>query len=230
MPQNRSSAVMQQRRKQAMDSLNYFPTPPWATRALCEHVLETPPRLSLLSCLEPAAGTGEMFRALSEYFGNVDGSDVHDHGHGFDVVDFTLLRSYPPSSYDWVITNPPFKLAKEFALQSLEVARHGVAMLVRIAFLEGVKRLRDLYRDNPPKYVAVFAERVPMFEGRLEEEGKSATCYVWLVWHKGYRGDPHLVWIPSCRRRLEREGDYPCKKSSSPSEAGQATPQQTLSV
>jgi hypothetical protein len=33
--QNRSSAVMQQR-SEPHDSLDDFPTPPWATRALCE--------------------------------------------------------------------------------------------------------------------------------------------------------------------------------------------------
>lgn len=38
MSQNVSTAVMQ-RRVEAPDSLDFFPTPPWATRALCEHVL-----------------------------------------------------------------------------------------------------------------------------------------------------------------------------------------------
>lgn len=35
MSQNCSSAVMQQR-SEPRDSLDDFPTPPWATRALCE--------------------------------------------------------------------------------------------------------------------------------------------------------------------------------------------------
>lgn len=38
MSQNTSTAVMQ-RRVEAHDSLDDFPTPPWATRALCEHIL-----------------------------------------------------------------------------------------------------------------------------------------------------------------------------------------------
>ena len=37
MSQNRSSAVMQQR-SEPHDSLDDFPTPPWATRALCQHL------------------------------------------------------------------------------------------------------------------------------------------------------------------------------------------------
>ena len=39
MVQNISHAVMAQRHE-AKDSLDDFPTPPWATRALLEHVLE----------------------------------------------------------------------------------------------------------------------------------------------------------------------------------------------
>lgn len=35
MTANRSTAVMQ-RRVEPLDSLDDFPTPPWATRALCE--------------------------------------------------------------------------------------------------------------------------------------------------------------------------------------------------
>lgn len=226
--QNRSSAVMEQRREHSMDSLNYFPTPPWATRALCEHVI---PHWNLhnLTCLEPAAGAGDMVRPLSQYFRSVTGSDVHDHGAGFPVVDYLTLRPYEPKSFDWVITNPPFRLAKEFILQSLEVSRYGVAMLTRIAFLEGVKRLREIYSRNPPAYVGVFAERVPMFEGRLEEEGKSATCYVWLVWEKRNEGTTQLIWIPSCRKTLEREDDYPCHTKSNPL-PGSETQQATLNV
>lgn len=38
MSQNTSHAVMAQR-AEAHDSLDDFPTPPWATRALIEHVI-----------------------------------------------------------------------------------------------------------------------------------------------------------------------------------------------
>lgn len=44
MAQNTSYAVMQQRRE-AKDSLEDFPTPPWATRALCEWIAPCRKRL-----------------------------------------------------------------------------------------------------------------------------------------------------------------------------------------
>jgi hypothetical protein len=51
------------------DSREDFPTPPWATRALIEHVIG---KLGLgsMSCLEPACGAGHMAKALKEYFGD----------------------------------------------------------------------------------------------------------------------------------------------------------------
>jgi hypothetical protein len=49
---------------------------------------------------------------------------------------------------------------------------------------------------------------VPMVKGRLDQRATTATGYAWFVWHRE-GGDPRLVWIPPCRRRLERRTDYP---------------------
>jgi len=66
--QNTSHAVMAQR-SEASDSLDDFPTPPWATRALLEHVIGDRRNLKKLTCLEPACGAGHMAKVLEEYFG-----------------------------------------------------------------------------------------------------------------------------------------------------------------
>ena len=63
------------------DSRDDFPTPPWATRALAEHVLDKPHALLQKSCLEPACGAGHMARPLAEYFGTVHASDAYDYGY-----------------------------------------------------------------------------------------------------------------------------------------------------
>jgi hypothetical protein len=58
--QNTSHGVMAQRTEDK-DSLDDFPTPPWATRALIEHILsEHRAVLSHSTCLEPACGVGHM--------------------------------------------------------------------------------------------------------------------------------------------------------------------------
>ena len=209
MTQNVSSAVMQQR-SEPHDSLDDFPTPPWATRALCEFLADGPPcdPLDLRTCREPAANRGHMVTPLREFFLSVEAADVHDYGAGFPVRDF--LFGLPPEPVDWTITNPPFRLAEQFIERGLESSQQGVAMLVRSAFLEGVGRHERLFSKTPPDYVLQFAERVVMHKGRLAPEGSTATAYAWLVWFSGPKREwfTRLRWIKPCRKRLERASDY----------------------
>lgn len=223
MSQNTSSAVMQQRRE-AKDSLEDFPTPPWATRALCEQLIDRGFPLHLQDVREPAANRGHMVKPLREAFGHVAASDVEDYGFGFRQVDYLFGPDQHFDRTDWTITNPPFRLAEQFIARALRLSRIGVAMLVRSAYLESEGRER-LFTDTPPSYVLQFAERVVMLKGRLVRAGapdpanidpatgkprkaSTATAYTWLVWIQG-ETDTRWRRIEKCRLRLEREGDYP---------------------
>src|SRR3954468_11636323 len=110
MPQNTSHAVMAQR-AEPLDSLDNFPTPPWATRALCEQLTRGGLDLSRMSVWEPACGQGYMARPLADYFGRVSASDIHPYGFG-DVRDFLTcdlgLDLSEEQGVDAIITNPPF--------------------------------------------------------------------------------------------------------------------------
>jgi hypothetical protein len=204
--QNTSHAVMAQR-AELKNSLDDFPTPPWATRALVEHVIRSKGDLASMTCLEPACGRGHMSVALARYFREVSSFDVFDYGFG-GIADF-LKSKHLERSFDWVITNPPFRLGEEFINRSLKVARHGVAMLTRTVFIESVGRYERLFRGNPPSRFAQFTERVPMVKGRVDKKASTATGYGWLVWEKEQVGHgSELVWIPPCRKSLEQEGDY----------------------
>lgn len=103
--QNTSHAVMAQR-KEPKDSADDFPTPLWATRALTEHVLDDKGALRDMTCLEPACGAGHIARVLEDDFRSVECADAFDYGYGLRR-DF-LTYPYQASSFDWVITNPPF--------------------------------------------------------------------------------------------------------------------------
>ncbi len=204
--QNTSHAVMAQRNEPS-DSPDDFPTPPWATRGLIEHVLDNKSSFKNLSCLEPACGAGHMAKVLLEYFGEVRSADAYSYGYA-DVRDF-LTYPYETNAVDWVITNPPFRLAEEFVNHALRVARQGVAILARTVFLESVGRYQGIFQTTPPAKFAQFVERVPMVRGRLDGKATTATGYAWLVWEKNSAGVPRLMWVPPCRRKLERKGDYP---------------------
>lgn len=219
--QNVSSAVKQQR-SEPHDSLDDFPTPPWATRAVCRYLAQRIAGAPLgdLSAREPCANRGHMLRPLQEYFGSVDASDVHDYGLGVPIRDFLFPEPLP--LVDWTFMNPPFRLAHEFINRALETSRHGAIVICRSAFLEGEKRHRELFEQTPPAFILQFCERVCMLKGRLVRYGEidpmaakpgtrasTATAYAALIWVK-HRGAPTIFdWIPKSRLELEVDGDYP---------------------
>ena len=210
MAQNISHAVMAQR-KEANDSLDDFPTPPWATRALIEHVIGVE-RVKQQLCWEPAANRRFMARPLQEYFRTVMESDIQDYGQR-NVLDFLSIdENMRFKGVNWIITNPPFNRAQEFIEKAQRIANDGVAMLVRTSFLESVMRYQTMFMHNAPDVVAQFSERVPMVKGRCDPKASTATSYAWLVWHidnlKVADKKTVLTWIPPCRKQLEREGDY----------------------
>lgn len=205
MSQNTSTAVMS-RRVEPDDSLDFFPTPPWATRALCEYIGSHIHNLRESTCWEPACGTGDMARPLAEYFTWVHASDVAQLGFG-EVDDF--LFPGPSRVFHWIITNPPFRLAEQFVKRAIPQAQYGVAMFVRTVFLESVGRFDGLFSVHRPKVILQFAERVPIHKGKLTATGSTATSYCWVIWLAPYRyTQTEFDWIPPCRRKLERPGDY----------------------
>jgi hypothetical protein len=147
-----------------------------------------------------------MVRALREYFHQVAASDCRDYGFPDAIVHDFLFGV--ATDADWIITNPPFRLAEQFATHALEIAEVGVALLVRTAFLESATRYDSLFSKTPPHYILQFVERLPMVKGRVDEDASSATAYCWLVWWKGCSGPTQFHWIPPCRKRLERKEDY----------------------
>lgn len=222
MAQNTSHAVQNQRHE-PRDSLDDFPTPPWATRALLER-LEGREDLSRLRVREPAAGRGYMSSTLAEAFGSVEASDIHDYGAGIPVNDY--LEGEAPDLVDWTIKNPPFRLAEQFISRALDTSTMGVAVFARTTFVEGQRRYRDLFSKRRPTLILHFSERVPLFKGRVRDpevpywnpkankglggfvKPTTATAYSWFVWLRGPFFETATDWIEPCRQRLTRPGDY----------------------
>lgn len=226
MTPNHSTAVMQRRAATPADALDYFPTPPWATRALCEQLLAMGEPIGQQRVWEPACGEMHMARPLAEYFGHVTATDVYRYSddHGIcDFLDHHATAPRPP--VEWIITNPPFKVAAQFIHRARAVALRGVAMLVRGAFTESEGRWETLFGGpDLPSWEWQFAERVVMLKGRLIRTGapdpfnldahgdpakaSTATSYTWLVWQPG-QNDWRKRIIAPCRLQLERASDYP---------------------
>lgn len=201
--QNKSHAVMSQRHE-PRNSLDDFPTPPWATRALLDYVIESSD-LRNMTCREPACGRGYMSETLKEYFGKVYSSDIAHYGYA-EVNNF--LNKHQFERTNWLITNPPYRLAEEFIIKGLKSTDNGVAVLVRTLFLEGKGRYERLFSKHPPTTVAQFVERVPIIKARLDRKASSATGYAWIIWNKAKIQKTQVVWIPPCRKKLEKHSDY----------------------
>lgn len=210
-----STAVMA-RRVEAPDSLDLFPTPPWATRALVEEIIGAE-SLHGRVVWEPAAGLGTMSEVREAYCDHVFASDVHDYGRGHEIGSFVGagpdVISIPGGvKAHLVITNPPFNLALEFAHRALEEAVEGVALLVRSVWSEGGARYDKLFAKTPPTIIAQFCDRVPMVKGRWDPKASTATAYSWYVWHLSNPAYPPgrtvFRWIkPGARQRYSRPDD-----------------------
>jgi hypothetical protein len=209
---NRSNAVVQKRIEPKI-SLDDFPTPPWATRALCEWLKTKDIDMSAMSVREPAANRGHMTMPLSEYFATVEGSDIHDYGHGFPVRNYLTDDNF--ENTDFTITNPPFILAREFVEKAIRLSDVGIAVIVRLAFIEGKDRYNNLFKEYPPSYLLQFVERVGMCKGTIDKDLATATAYCWLVWLKNDDfPETRINWIEPCKTELEKDSDYPEKTVS----------------
>ena len=218
----RGGLAIAHNRVEPNDSLDFFPTPPWATRALFEHVFKHLERLGhckFQTAWEPACGEGHMGEVLHEYFRVAYESDIHDYGNQKMIVDFLDVGTIHPHA-DWIITNPPFNTSIDFVEKALNLAGTGVAMFVRAAWLEGVERYERVFSKRPPTLVSFFTERVPLHKGRWEPDGATFTAYIWLVWIKG--AEPRApFWIPpGCRERLTKPEDI--KRFGKSASAGEA--------
>jgi hypothetical protein len=125
-----STAVMA-RRREPPGALDYFPTPPWATRALFRHVLPAIGTDAISNVWEPACGEGHMAAVIAEFVGSsVTASDIFNYSYGITPVDF--LNDPHLLCPAWIITNPPFSTACEFTLRALDLATEGVAKVKRV--------------------------------------------------------------------------------------------------
>ena len=144
---------------------------------------------------ECACGQGHLAEVLNARGYLVKSTDLIDRGYGESGIDF--LKCTETFDGD-IITNPPYKYAKEFVEKALEVITdgHRVAMFLKIQFLEGKAR-RKMFEKYPPKTIYVSSGRLCCaLGGDFEKYAKSnAVTYAWFIWEKGFTGEPTIRWF-----------------------------------
>lgn len=173
---------------------DYYATEPKAVELLLEQEHFSP------YVWECACGEGHISEVLKAHGYKVKSSDLYDRGYEVtETIDFLTVRK-EDIDHDFsrdIITNPPYKYAKEFVEKALEISMDStkIAMLLKLTFLEGKAR-KKLFEVAPPKRIYVFSSRVKCAKnGDFDSIGSSAVAYAWFVWEKGYKGDPFVKWI-----------------------------------
>jgi len=112
------------------------------------------------------------------------------------------MESTAPPLCRCIITNPPYRLAKQFIAHALRLVPE-VAMLCRLAFLESTRPTRLLEECGLAR-VLVFRNRLPMMHryGWTGPHNSSSTAFAWYIWQRGCNDVPRLERI-SCSRFLQ---------------------------
>ncbi len=170
---------------------DFFPTPAWATEALIDNESFSG---DLWEC---ACGNGAMSEVLETACPQTFSSDLYDRGYGEAGKDFLQARR----SFDNIVTNPPYNAAEGFVRKRLELANKKFALLLRLAFLEGVNRQRTIFEESPPARVWVFSERITFYPAGAEVKGSGTTAYAWFVWDKDAPNKTELKWLRPIYKR-----------------------------
>ena len=175
---------------------DYYATEPKAVELLLEQEQFAP------YVWECACGEGHMAKVLEQHGYNVLATDVVDRGYGVGGVDFLTVakEDIEEDVPRDIITNPPYKYAREFVEHALDISKDGakIAMFLKLTFLEGQKR-RLLFDKSPPKTVYVSSSRLQCAKNGDFETYKAGTgtaiAYAWFIWQKGHYGPTQIKWF-----------------------------------
>jgi hypothetical protein len=150
---------------------------------------------------ECACGPGAIVHVLRDAGHTVHATDLVDYGlpDSESGIDFLMQWQAPGFYIGAIVTNPPFKLASEFAAHALTLGIPKVCMLLRLAFLESERRSAILDGGLLAR-VHVFRNRLPMMhrDGWQGPKASSAVPFAWFVWELGHKG-------PATLRRISWE-------------------------
>jgi hypothetical protein len=157
-----------------------YSTPPWVVEALIPHLG------TKLHIWEPAAGNGNVARALADAGCVVEASDISE-GRDF-------LKTPTIFNCDAIVTNPPYSLAAEFiehAVKVMQPCMGKVAMLLRTDFDHAISR-RHLFAHCP-----CFAKKLVLTKRIVWFEPKKASPsfnHAWFIWDWRHVGPPVLAY------------------------------------
>jgi hypothetical protein len=175
----------------ARQPLDFYPTPGLLTWALLDSHRFVPWR-NQATVLEPCNGEGAISDALKEsgLFRLVDTADIDPAktkpATAIGATSFTMDATDPGAwsrmaRYDWIITNPPYNQAPAILPLAFDNCRVGMAMLLRLSYLEPCANRASWLAEHPPAKLIVFNPR-PQF--RADTGGTDSVTTAWFIWHR----------------------------------------------
>lgn len=163
-------------------------TPGWAVDRLLD-AINIDHRASIL---EPCCGGCAISDRLSQrVLSPILTNDIDPACRAMTHYDY-LTR---PFSSQWTVTNPPFSLAFQFLLKALRESSIGVAMLLRLSFLEPTEVRGEWLAHNPPNLTLVTPRISFTGDGKCDN-----VTTAWFVWKHGDT-DQRTIIIPKTPRR-----------------------------
>ena len=155
---------------------------------------------------EPAAGDGAIVKPLLAAGYQVTATDLMDYGLEACASGVDYLQAAPRPGIEGVVTNPPYRLAIDFAQKALSEVPY-LALLLRTNFLESTARL-PFFRRHPPARIWISSRRLPMMHrhGWEGPRAPSNTCFAWFVWDGAAGGARPVVDWFDWREHSDRRG------------------------
>ena len=169
-------------------SEDYYATEPKAAELL----LDIMPELN--NIWECACGEGHLAKVFDNVGRLNKATDLIDRSYGTTEDFLQCNERYHNGD---IVTNPPYKYAKEFVEKALYLDDESryVCMFLKVLFLESQSR-KELFTKFPPKVIYVSSSRINCAKnGDFNTYTSSAVAYAWFIWQKGYAGESIIKWF-----------------------------------
>lgn len=162
--------------------LDFYETPAWQTWVLMRHV-DIAGR-----CYEPCVGDGAIPLAMSmrepgKRFWITN--DIDTRWRADSHHDAREEAAWYAASPDWVVSNFPFNVATDIVKRAHSAAHVGVAVLLRLSWLEPTADRRDFLAEHPPDLLIVL----PRVRYNPNSKSTDSVTTAWMVWYTAH-GEP----------------------------------------
>lgn len=155
---------------------DFYPTQTWGTEILIENV---PIQGNVFECCSGEHHITNVLRTLPKT--NVYTNDINPNCEADYHVDLTQGKSWDQVGErpNWIVTNPPFKYAVPIVKGAYKHTTDGIAMFLRLSFLEPCENRKEFLKKHPPTNIIVLPRM--SFTGNRSSD--TVTC-AWMIWDK----------------------------------------------